>query len=129
LVISVSPTTRGRGGWSAGEVASESKNANCKKAKHRDPVISVFSPVGILNDTKMNGPRLLHRCFGVVAGVERLSRAEVRQFDLLSDLVVPVIEVDQYGVAARSGIHAADLLVAEAIVESLQAGDFLCFPG
>lgn len=56
--------------------------------------------------------RVRRRQLGVVATVERLSRAAVRQFDLLSDLVVHVVEVSRNSVAERSGIRVGDSLVA-----------------
>ncbi len=52
------------------------------------------------------------RQLGVVATVQRLSPAIVRQFDLLSDQVVQVVEVTAAGVAQQSGIQERDLIVA-----------------
>lgn len=52
------------------------------------------------------------RQLGITATVERLPRSVAREFDLLSDSVVRVIEVAPRGVAARSGIQPEDLIVA-----------------
>jgi S1-C subfamily serine protease len=56
--------------------------------------------------------RIRRRQLGITATVERLPRSVAREFDLLSDTVVRVIEVDPRGVAARSGIEPDDLIVA-----------------
>lgn len=56
--------------------------------------------------------RVRRRQLGITATVERLPRSAAREFDLLSDTVVRVIEVDPRGVAARSGIQPEDLIVA-----------------
>lgn len=56
--------------------------------------------------------KVRRRHLGVVATVRRLPRAAVRQFDLLSDQVVQVVEVAEESVAARGGIRAGDLIVA-----------------
>lgn len=49
---------------------------------------------------------------GVVAKSSHLTRAEVRDYDLLSDQVVEIIEVTSGGVAAASGLRAGDILIA-----------------
>jgi S1-C subfamily serine protease len=56
--------------------------------------------------------RVRRRQLGITATVERLPRSVAREFDLLSDTVVRVIEVDPRGVAARNGIEPDDLIVA-----------------
>ncbi|WP_254513505.1 S1C family serine protease [Anatilimnocola floriformis] len=56
--------------------------------------------------------RVRRRQLGVVAAVERLPRAMVREFDLLSDQAVRVVEVSPGGVAQKSGIRSNDLIVA-----------------
>jgi S1-C subfamily serine protease len=56
--------------------------------------------------------RVRRRQLGITATVERLPRSITREFDLLSDFVVRVMEVDPRGVAARSGIKPDDLIVA-----------------
>ena len=52
------------------------------------------------------------RQLSITATVERLPRAMVREYDLLSDQVVQVVEVAPGGVAERSGILEGDLIVA-----------------
>ena len=52
------------------------------------------------------------RQLGVVADVQRLSRAMVRDFDLLTDLVVEVVDIAAGSVAERSGFKVGDLIVA-----------------
>ncbi len=52
------------------------------------------------------------RQLGVVATARRLPRGMVRDFDLLSNQVVEVIEVVPGSVAERSGIETGDLIVA-----------------
>jgi S1-C subfamily serine protease len=52
------------------------------------------------------------RQLGVVARTQRLTPASVRQFDLLSDQVVEIIDVVDDSVAARSGVRPGDFLVA-----------------
>ncbi|QDU29673.1 Putative serine protease HtrA [Anatilimnocola aggregata] len=56
--------------------------------------------------------RVRRRQLGVTAAVERLPKALVREFDLLSDQIVRVIEVMPRGVAQRSGIRSDDIIVA-----------------
>ncbi|EAQ80085.1 S1C family serine protease [Blastopirellula marina] len=52
------------------------------------------------------------RQLGVTAAAQRLPRAMVRQFDLLSDQVVEVVDVAAGGVARQSGVRTGDLIVA-----------------
>lgn len=56
--------------------------------------------------------RVRRRQLGITASVERLPRSVAREFDLLADTVVRVLDVDPRGVAARSGIRADDLMIA-----------------
>lgn len=56
--------------------------------------------------------RVRRRQLGITATVERLPRSVTREFDLLSDFVVRVIDIDPRGVAARSGIEPGDLIIA-----------------
>lgn len=56
--------------------------------------------------------RVRRRQLGISATVERLSRSVAREFDLLADTVVRVLDVDPRGVAARSGIQSDDLIIA-----------------
>lgn len=52
------------------------------------------------------------RQLGIVATSERLTKSFVRQFDLLSESAVRVIEVEPEGIADRSGLLSGDVLVA-----------------
>jgi S1-C subfamily serine protease len=65
----------------------------------------------VTNDFMTYG-RVRRRQLGIVASSERLPRAIVREFDLLSDQVVHVVEVAQNSVAEQSGIEAGDFLVS-----------------
>jgi S1-C subfamily serine protease len=56
--------------------------------------------------------KVRRRTFGIAAGWRRLPRQLVRELDLLSDQVVEVMDVAEYGVAAQAGIRAGDLIVA-----------------
>ncbi|UUO05353.1 trypsin-like peptidase domain-containing protein [Blastopirellula sp. J2-11] len=56
--------------------------------------------------------RVRRRQLGVTAAAQRLPRAMVRQFDLLSDQVVEVVDVATGGVARQSGVRPGDLIVA-----------------
>lgn len=56
--------------------------------------------------------RVRRRQLDVVAAVERLPRAMVREFDLLSDQAVRVVQVSPGGVAQKCGIRSDDLIVA-----------------
>ncbi|MEM9659271.1 MAG: trypsin-like peptidase domain-containing protein [Planctomycetota bacterium] len=56
--------------------------------------------------------RVRRRQLGVVATTRRMPGAMLRQFDLLSDLAVQVVEIAPGGVAERSGVRAGDLIVA-----------------
>lgn len=56
--------------------------------------------------------RVRRRQLGVVATVRRLPKADVRRWDLLSDQVVQVVEVNRNSVAARSGIQPGDFIIA-----------------
>ena len=56
--------------------------------------------------------RVRRRQLGIVATTERLSRTMIREFDLISDHAVQVVEVAPRGVAQRSGIQSGDLIVA-----------------
>ncbi len=56
--------------------------------------------------------RVRRRQLGVVASTQRLSRFAIRQFDLLSDQAVQVIEVDPRGVGYQSGLREGDMLVS-----------------
>jgi S1-C subfamily serine protease len=60
----------------------------------------------------MTHRRVRRRQLGIVATSERLPRAVVREFDLLSDQVVHVIEVARDSVAEQSGIEASDFIIA-----------------
>jgi len=61
------------------------------------------------------------RQLGVTATTRHLSRALVRELDLLADQAVEVIEVVRDSAAARAGIRAGDLIVAinDRLVESI----------
>lgn len=56
--------------------------------------------------------RVRRRQLGIVASSERLPRAMVREFDVLADSAVEVIEVSRGGVACESGIEQGDIIVA-----------------
>jgi S1-C subfamily serine protease len=56
--------------------------------------------------------RVRRRQLGVVAAVERLPRALIREFDLLSDQAVRVIEVTPGGVGQKSGILADRVIMS-----------------
>ena len=56
--------------------------------------------------------RVRRRQLGVVATTQRISRAAMQQFDLFSDQVVEVIDMNDDGVARRSGLAVGDWLVA-----------------
>ncbi|MBX7168974.1 MAG: trypsin-like peptidase domain-containing protein [Pirellulales bacterium] len=51
------------------------------------------------------------RTLGVAATARRLPRSAVREFDLLSDQVVEIVEVQSGSAAARAGLHVGDLIV------------------
>lgn len=52
------------------------------------------------------------RQLGVAATTKQLSRSFVREFDLLADQAVEVIEVSSDSAAARAGIESGDVIVA-----------------
>ncbi|MCC9609429.1 trypsin-like peptidase domain-containing protein [Blastopirellula sp. JC732] len=56
--------------------------------------------------------RVRRRQLGVTAAAQQLSRAAVRQFDLLSEHVVEVVEVAPGSAAQKSGIRSGDVIVA-----------------
>jgi S1-C subfamily serine protease len=56
--------------------------------------------------------RVRRRQLGIVATTRPLPRAVVREFDLLTDHAVQVVDVSSGSVADRSGIAAGDLIVA-----------------
>ena len=65
----------------------------------------------VVTELMANG-QVRRRQLGVVAKTEHLSRAAVREFDLLSSQVVEVVDVVAKGVADQSGIRPGDILVA-----------------
>jgi S1-C subfamily serine protease len=56
--------------------------------------------------------RVRRRQLGIVAGVCRVDRPVMIEFDLLSETAVEVIEVDQSGIAYQIGLQSGDLLTA-----------------
>jgi len=56
--------------------------------------------------------RVRRRTLGISVGLRRLPRPLVREFDLLSDQVVEVVEVSPRGLAAAAGVESGDLIVA-----------------
>jgi S1-C subfamily serine protease len=56
--------------------------------------------------------RVRRRQLGIVAAVANLSRALIREFDLLSPTAVNVVEVARGSIAEKSGIQQGDLIVA-----------------
>ncbi len=56
--------------------------------------------------------RVSRRQLGIVATTQRLNRATMQRFDLLSEQVVQVIEVDRSGIAHRSGLRPGDILIS-----------------
>jgi S1-C subfamily serine protease len=56
--------------------------------------------------------RVRRRTLGISVGLRRLPRPLVREFDLLSDQVVEVVDVSPRGLAAAAGVESGDLIVA-----------------
>ena len=56
--------------------------------------------------------KVVRRQLGVVARAQRLTRAAVRTFDLFSDQVIEIVDIETGSVAHRSGIQPGDILVA-----------------
>lgn len=67
---------------------------------------------GWVTDELLAHGTVRRRQLGIVASSQRLQRSAMREFDLLSDQVVQVVEVAAGSVAERSGIRPADLIVA-----------------
>ncbi len=65
----------------------------------------------VLGEVLQHG-RVRRRQLGIAANVSRLSRALVRELDLLSEQVVEVVEVQSRSAAAAAGICPGDLIVA-----------------
>jgi S1-C subfamily serine protease len=59
----------------------------------------------------MNHGRVRRRTLGITGGMRRLPRMTVREWDLLSDEVVEVVELLPGGAAMQAGLHAGDLIV------------------
>lgn len=60
----------------------------------------------------MTHGRVRRRQLGIVASSERLPRAAMQEFDLLSPKVVHVVEVAPHSIAHRSGIQPGDIIVS-----------------
>ncbi len=65
----------------------------------------------VVGELAANG-HVVRRQLGVTATTARLNRAVMREFDLLSDQAVEIIDVQNRSVADRSGIEAGDVLIA-----------------